>query len=322
MKSKGFSVGLLLSILVLGVGIVFGQDADVISPANAAKLKQIWQITDQERIFDTNIVFSPDSKLLAFHQNENIQLWDVAANKATMTLASDTFPAKVIFTDEGKMIEAVTTSFLNSISSWDLASGDALPIVKTKDPIDTSTTIVSPDGSLVGAILYEKKSLQIIDAATGETVTTVPAYGMIALSPDNKMLAVGDNNTKMELWDVAAGKMTTSLESPSKAYGYPIFSADGKLLAGCNINDGVDIWDVETGKTITSMPDASCGAGAMFSPDNKLFASGFANIYLYDVEKGKELFKIEDASNVAFSPDGKYVATVSAFSNILTLWGL
>ena len=324
MKSKSSVIVLLFSMLVLGVGVVFGQDADVISPKNVSKLKQVWQIREADNYFDeASLAFSPDGKVLAFRDRSGIRLVDVATNKPTTDTLDLTFPARLFFVDDGKTIEAVTTSYLPGISSWDVATGKKLPDVKTTEPIDTSTTAVSPEGSLIGASLYEQKSWQFIDAKTGETVTTVPITGIVSISPDNKTLAVGDNNTKIELWDLTTGKMTMPLESPSGAYGDSVFSPDGKLLAACNINDGIDIWDVESGKVVSSVQYGKCGHGQTFSPDGKLLATGFANMYTYDAAKGgDELFKIEDASNVAFSPDGKFIATISSFSNTVTLWGL
>jgi len=50
MRAKGFSIGLLIGILLLGVSVAFGQDAaDVITTANAAKLKQIMKIEDKDK---------------------------------------------------------------------------------------------------------------------------------------------------------------------------------------------------------------------------------------------------------------------------------
>ena len=50
-----------------------------------------------------------------------------------------------------------------------------------------------------------------------------------------------------------------------------------------------------------------------FSPDGKLFATGGDKAKLWDASSGKELLTFEDSANVncvAFSVDGKYLATV------------
>jgi len=323
MLRKCLSIFYIL-ILCLGIGgAVFAQDtADhpVITTENAGNLELITEITDAEKYMRSeSLAFSPDSQLLAYVQDNTIQLLDVTSSEVGVTVPDVSFPVWLVFTDDGKALTAVTTSFLDGFSSWDVATGDELPAVTPAERVDAYSTILSPDGSLVAASTED--ALQIIETATGETVTTLPSTGRIAISADNKTVAIGDANTKIELWDIATGELRLTLESPSLAYESPVFSADSTLVAGCNSNDGVDIWNAETGEIVLSMSDASCGRGA-FSPDNSLFVTGFFSATVYDVATGEALFEVEDVRNVAFSPDGTLLATISDYSSSLKLWAV
>jgi WD40 repeat protein len=310
-------------ILLLGtVSAVFAQETahPVISVDNAGNLEQIIEIIDEnQRMSEDSLVFSPDSTLLAYVQDSEIQLLDVTSNEVAVTVPEVIFPVWLVFTDDGKGLTAVTTSFLEGIFSWDASTGERLPAVVPAERASAFATTVSPDGSLIAA--SRDDGLRIIETATGETVTTLPATGRVAISADNKTIAIGDANTKIELWDIAAGELRLTLESPSLAYEAPVFSMDSTLVAGCNSNDGVDIWDAETGEIVQSMPDASCGRGA-FSPDNSLFVTGFFTFTVYDVATGEELFTLPETGNVAFSPDGTMLATISTFSATLRVWSV
>ncbi len=327
MFGKYLSV-LYCSVLFLGMGgAVFAQDVTdhpVITVDNAANLEPIVEIAEADKYMRSEgLTFSPDNQLLAFNQDSAIQLLDVTSNEVVLTIPGISFPVWLVFMDDGKALAAVTTSYLDDISSWDVTTGEELPAVIPEESTNNAYgAILSPDGSLIAISLDGDKGIRIIETATGATVTTIPVDGgRLAISADNETIAIGDANTKIELWDIATTEIRLTLESPSLAYEDPIFSADSTLIAGCNSNDGVDIWDAETGEVVLTMSNASCGRGA-FSPDNTLFATGPYSTTIYNVATGEELFKIEDTNNVAFSPDGTLLATVSDYSSTLKLWAV
>ena len=326
MRAKGFSIGLLIGILLLGVSVAFGQDAaDVITTANAAKLKQIMKIEDKDKeLNELGILFSPDGKLLAFQEDTDLHFIDVVTQKESTTIPLDSSSKLwLAFTPDGKSLSGVT-EFFSKVFSWDLATGEALPSVSVKDDTSDAYWVVISSDSKFAAVGLEKNTL-IIDMSTGETVSTIPVHtDSMAFSPDNKMLAVGDYKTKLELWDITTAKVNMSLKSPSKAYGYPFFSPDGKLVASCNVRErnGADVWEVDTGKLVITLPDAVCNTGAAFSPDDTMLAMGMGEVSIFDLTKGAELFKLSAASKVTFSPDGKYIATASYFDKTVALWAV
>jgi WD40 repeat protein len=131
-----------------------------------------------------------------------------------------------------------------------------------------------------------------------------------------------------------------------------VFSPDGRLLASVSQNPdfyiGVDdtfrgevhVWDVRTGQEVVDLQGhkgrTSCCAA--FSPDGKLLASGGrapgltpsggrggrANVKVWDVTTGQEVYTVWGPNDldgpitgVAFSPDGRYLASGSRTTTTL-----
>jgi WD40 repeat protein len=152
----------------------------------------------------------------------------------------------------------------------------------------------------------------------------------LAFSPDGSMLAAGDSNGGLKVWDVRAGAVLRELEPGVKSnddvgqIDSVQFSPDGKVLASSW--DGVSLWDTATGKRLHHLEghhaEVTCVA---FSPDGKTLASGSPDktIKLWVVESGKEISTLsghpDGVLSVAFSPDGATLASGDRVGSII-IW--
>src|SRR5262249_39108919 len=183
----------------------------------------------------------------------------------------------------------------------------------------------SADGKRLAAASYE--AVYVWDAATLQVLHTVPlkrerSY-YFSVSPDTKTLALPSvDGKKVELVNIAMGRVTRELTWPGKAARQVLFSPDGRWLAGGGGSEDptLVVWDLPDGKLrqLVREPGAQNWALA-FSPDGRRLAGAGggrksdATVVLWEVESGRPFARLKGhtagAWALAFSPDGTRLAS-------------
>jgi WD40 repeat protein/DNA-binding SARP family transcriptional activator len=199
---------------------------------------------------------------------------------------------------------------------------------------DTSSIDLSPDEATL-AVRSADGTLRLWDFRTRSPRTPpIDAHegeGDVRFSPDGSLVATSGDDGKIRLWDARTGKPVGAAMAHEGVAASTSFSPDGKLLATTGFEDGtVRLWAVPSGAKVGSpiRVDEVGSQNAIFSPDSRTIAAITETrraVVFIDVATrrltGPVLELPEEAEDsltqVAFSPDGKTIATGTERGNIL-----
>jgi WD40 repeat protein len=185
-----------------------------------------------------SLALSPDGSQVAVAAGENtIQIWDVKSGRLSTNLTqpgSGVTYQDLTFSPDGATLLG---GFLNTITRWDIATGDATTI----EPGCRGDTIFdltySPDGKQLAIACGPLQSpvgfLIIWDVISNRPVflkEEILKMQHVAFSPDGAWLATGGPDGAVMLWETTGNKEPISNQSQSTPIDDVIFSPDGSEL--------------------------------------------------------------------------------------------
>lgn len=153
-------------------------------------------------------------------------------------------------------------------------------------------------------------------------ITKQTRIDKVGFSSDDRTVFAWDSQN-LSAWNVASGEALRPFRYPNIGSTYLdrlVLSPDGKFLARSILQQPVRVYEAGTWREVRRI-----GAGKVrvegFTPDGKgLLLAGEDGIALWDIEQGKELYRIVEGGFSAFSPDGRTLLSADHWPGTIHLW--
>jgi len=232
-------------------------------------------------------------------------------------------------------VHELLASCPNDLRGWEwdrldhIADQSTLAFVAYPEHEHVNGLAVSPDGKQV--VTGGWQAIKIWDALSGSELMTIPTGNRgeitcVALSPDGKWIASGEDSGQVSIWDAATGNQESTIKAHLHDVSSVAFSPDGERIVSCSY-DGIGkakVWDVADGAEVMAVPAPSGDTffWAAFSTDGKKIVAAsnrHEKVTILDASDGRELIVFTGTAPVSFAPDGKLVAVADSHNDI-NLW--
>jgi len=328
-----FWVPLLLIIAILSYYQLFYRSPRV---SGIASLQMIF---DKHEHVVTSVRFTPnDSLLVTSSVDSSIKIWRRTTGEVIKEIKQ---PAGIAYMDlsaDGNYL--VTGGYDSTVRLWNINDGALIKEFKGHSGTVWSVAI-SADGKKI-ASGGNDAIVNIWDAETGNLLHKLKGHERIVwsvkFSPDGNTVASSSFDFTIKLWNVVDGKLTWDNHDHRETVVDIAFSHDGRLLASTSDDKTIKIWNMTDQRLVRTMKAAEHVQAVEFSPDDKRLMTGgrdkpmigefLQEIFgdskfnpgvsarLWNVETGELLQTFtehaNDVTDVAYSHDGKWIATASA----------
>lgn len=309
----------------------------------------VWTANTNTQV--STVAFSPDGTQLASgSESDIIRLWSVTdGNDIGRLDAPELVPGTLAFSPDGVLIASIANLIQGAPPSFDayvvlidvISGEEKLRFLAHEDEI--ASIAFSPDGTQLATGAWDN-TIKLWDVTTGTQINLFEGHidwiNSIAFSPDGTQLASASDDETARLWDVAGGELIKVFEGHTNWVTSVAFSPDGTQLATGSWDETARLWNVLTGNEVHKFQHTSIVFSVAFSPDGTQMASSGGtlgnrdsgnsdsgnldfNIRLWDTATGNEIRRFEGhtdlVGSVAYSPNGRYLASASADSTI-RLW--
>lgn len=327
-----------------------------LTPTPAASVIEIKKVSEIGKGVSSRVFYSPDRKIAALFDGDNLAWFDSAGFKELGTIPIDSTGRNLTFSPDGKL--AVVDTYFGA-QIVDLQSQKIVGKVSGGNG-GTYGYVFSRDSQYMAYVMADRSSggpyysIGLWNAATHQVVSDYEYFQTLLeyryhvvsppdISPNGKLVAAGHNDKRVYVWDLETGKTRFILEGHAATVSAVAFSPNGRLLASGSRDGTVRLWNAASGRLERVLTGFLNDVyDVRFTADGRSIIASIAEQpdQVVDLESGKispapvvetkpdpfEIRQLEQGystsndtifSAALFSPDGRILATAS--ENVL-LW--
>ncbi|MDB6134885.1 MAG: repeat-containing protein [Verrucomicrobiales bacterium] len=161
---------------------------------------------------------------------------------------------------------------------WDVKTGQQVITLPMAEDFDTVLAAdISADQSRI-AMAGPGKKVRLYDTKTSQLLATMKKHTdwvtSLAFSPDGVLLATGDRNGGLYVWEAGTGNEFYNLRDHEKRIAALAWRADSNLLAAGSEDGNITWWEMQNGTQVKKIGSHGGVLALGFAPDGRMVSGG------------------------------------------------